>query len=136
VSLRRGVVAVWACAAVSVGLLLGGCGSSKPAYCSDLNNLKTSVQNLGKVNPVQNGVSSLTAALDEVKSSAQKLAGSAKGALGPQVDAVEKAINDIEASLKGLSSSATRSQAISNLPSQITALQTALDSLASAAKKC
>jgi uncharacterized phage infection (PIP) family protein YhgE len=134
--LRGAVATLWAVAAVGVALLLGACGSSKPAYCTDLNNLKQSVQALGNVNPVQNGVSSLTAALDKVKTDAQTLATSAKSELGPQVDAVEKALNDVEASLKQLSSSSTRATALSNLPSQISALQTSLQNLDTAAKKC
>jgi hypothetical protein len=133
--LRRAVAATWACAAISVGLLLGGCGSSKPAYCGDLNALKQSIQDLGNVN-AQNGLSSLTTALDKIKTNAQKLASSAKSELGPQVDQVEKAVNDVEASLKQLMNSSTRATAVANLSGQISALQTSLEGLAGAAKKC
>jgi len=134
--MRRTVVALWVVAALSVGLLVAGCGSSKPDYCGDLTNLKGSVQGLGSVNVVQNGVSSLTTAIDKVKSDAQTLASSAKGALAPQVDDLEKSLDALETSLKQLSSSDTRVSALSNLPSQLTALQTSSQSLVTAAQKC
>ena len=35
------------------GLMAAGCSSSKPAYCTDAANLKTSVQNLGNVDVAQ-----------------------------------------------------------------------------------
>jgi short-subunit dehydrogenase involved in D-alanine esterification of teichoic acids len=39
--------------------LAAGCSSSKPAYCTDAANLKTSVQNLGNADVAKNGLSSL-----------------------------------------------------------------------------
>ncbi len=42
--------------------LAAGC-SSKPAYCTDAANLKTSVSNLGNVNVATNGLGSLQTAL-------------------------------------------------------------------------
>ena len=38
--------------------LAAGCSSSKPAYCADAANLKTSVQDLGNVDVATNGLSS------------------------------------------------------------------------------
>jgi len=49
--------------------LAAGCSSSssKPAYCTDASQLKTSVQNLGNVDVAKNGLGSLQTALSSVQ---------------------------------------------------------------------
>ena len=123
-----------ALAALAATLLVAGCGSSKPAYCSDLSNLEASVKALGDVNVVQNGVGALTTALDKVKTNAQAFASSAKGALQPQANALESSVQAVGTSLTQLTSSSTRTTAIANLPSQVSAVTTNLDTLVSDAK--
>ena len=50
---------------VAVALVaLAGCGSSKPAYCSDRTNLENSVKNLPSVTS-SSGISGLTVAADD-----------------------------------------------------------------------
>jgi outer membrane murein-binding lipoprotein Lpp len=64
---RRWPLLPAAAALVSSGLA-AGC-SSKPAYCADAGQLKTSVQNLGNVDVATNGLSSLQTALTSVQTS-------------------------------------------------------------------
>ena len=58
-------------AALVLSGLAAGCSSSKPAYCTDAANLKTSVSDLGNVDVAKNGLSSLQTALSSVQADAK-----------------------------------------------------------------
>ena len=75
--------------------LAAGCSSSKPAYCTDAANLKTSVSDLGNVNVRQNGLSSLQTALNSVQTNASTLASEAKSTFGPQITALQNALSSL-----------------------------------------
>ena len=64
--------------------LAAGCSSSKPAYCTDATNLKTSVSNLGNVDVAKNGLGSLQTALNSVQTNANMFATDAKSAYPPR----------------------------------------------------
>lgn len=125
---------------VAVGALaLPGCGggSSKPAYCSSLNDFKDAVSGLGNIKIAQNGVSSLTAAVGKVESSGTKLVADAKDAFPTEIAAVSQSLQALKASAGQLSDPAARSTAITQVPAEILAVKTSLTSLSSAAKsKC
>ncbi len=63
---RRGNVALLSVSLLAGGVLIGGCGSSKPAFCSHVSELEKSVKSLGSLN-AQSGVSGLEAALRKVE---------------------------------------------------------------------
>src|SRR3954466_9321896 len=73
----RGVDTHRLSATLAVGaacVVLGACGGSdKPAYCSDVSDFKDAVSELTNVQIAQNGLSSLTAAVDKVKTSGKEL---------------------------------------------------------------
>ena len=75
--------------------LAAGCSSSKPAYCTDAANLKTSVSNLGNVDVAKNGLSSLQAALSSVKTDANALASDAKSAFPSQTMALQNSVSSL-----------------------------------------
>ena len=76
--------------------LAAGCSSSKPTYCTDAANLKTSVSNLGNVDVAKNGLSSLQTALTSVTSDAKKFAADAKSAFAPQTTALQNSLSGLE----------------------------------------
>ena len=79
--------------------LAAGCSSSKPAYCTDAANLKTSVQNLGNVDVAKNGLSSLQTALTSVKTNAASFATDAKSAYAPQTAALNTSLSALETAI-------------------------------------
>ena len=75
------------------GLMAAGCSSSKPAYCTDAANLKTSVSSLGSVDVATNGLGSLQTALSSVKASAAAFATDAKSAFPSQTAALNTSLS-------------------------------------------
>ena len=89
-------------AAVLVLVLSGlaaGCSSSKPAYCTDAANLKTSVSNLGNADVAKNGLSSLQTALTSVKTSASSFATDAKSAYPSQTAALSTSLSGLQTAI-------------------------------------
>lgn len=112
--------------------LAAGCSSSKPAYCTDAANLKTSVQNLGNADVAKNGLSSLQTALNSVQTNANTLAGEAKSTFGPQITALQNALSSLSTAIKSATgqSPVTAATAVASSLSQVknsaSALQTAV----------
>jgi hypothetical protein len=79
--------------------LAAGCSSSKPAYCTDADQLKTSVQNLGNVDVATNGLSSLQTALTSVKTSASAFVTDAKSAYPSQTAALSTSLSGLQTAI-------------------------------------
>ena len=75
--------------------LAAGCSSSKPAYCTDAANLKTSISNLGNVNVATNGLGSLQTALSSVQTDANMFATDAKSAYPSQTSALQNSVSSL-----------------------------------------
>ena len=111
--------------------LAAGCSSSKPAYCTDAANLKTSVQNLGNVDVAKNGLSSLQTALTSVKTNAASFATDAKSAYAPQTAALNTSLSALETAItsaKGqppVTAAATVVPAVTQVKNSASALQSA-----------
>jgi hypothetical protein len=80
--------------------LAAGCSSSKPAYCTDAANLKTSVSNLGNVNVATNGLGSLQTALNSVQTNASAFATDAKSAYPSQATALQNSVSSLGAAIE------------------------------------
>jgi hypothetical protein len=121
---------------VAVVFLLSACGGSgKPSYCSSVSDLKQSVKDLANVKPVQNGTSSVTAAVNKVKDNADSVISSAKSDFPTETQALGTAVNDLVASVKKLPT-ATAST-LPALPGQVAAVTTAATNLSNATQsKC
>ncbi len=92
------------CVAV-VGLVaLVGCGSSKPAYCSDRTNLENSVKGLTSLN-TSSGISGLESQVKKIESDATALVSSAKSDFPSQTSAITSSVNALKSSVAALSSS-------------------------------
>ena len=96
---RRSWVLLPAAVLVLSGLMAAGCSSSKPAYCTDAANLKTSVSSLGSVDVAANGLSSLQTALSGVQASASALTADAKSAFPSQTAALNTAVSALAAAI-------------------------------------
>ena len=98
---------------LALAALTAGCGSSststsasssnsgKPSYCAAGEQVKTNVQDLGKVT-VTGGLSSAQSALKNVQASAQKFDSESKGAFLSQTTALRSALTGLQADLKSL----------------------------------
>ena len=95
----RGWLLLPAAAALILSGLAAGCDSSKPAYCTDADQLKTSVQDLGNVDVATNGLSSLQTAVSSVKTSTATLATDAKSAFAPQITALQNSLSGLETAI-------------------------------------
>lgn len=79
--------------------LATGCGSSKPAYCTDASQLKTSVDNLGSVNVAKNGLTSLKTALSKVETNAKMFTTDVKSAFPSQTTALKNSLSSLETAI-------------------------------------
>jgi len=97
---RLGAVCVAVC--LIIAALLTGCSSgssSKPAVCSDLDSLKTSVQDLKNTNVRADGLSAVQDDLTKIKQQLQTVETSAKGQFAPQTSALTTALDKLETSI-------------------------------------
>src|SRR5215472_17573935 len=89
-------VRIRACVALCVIAIavaaLAGCGSSKPAYCSDRTNLTNSVKELTSLN-LTSGISGLQTQLKKIQTNANKLVSSAKGHFPTETTAIRNSID-------------------------------------------
>jgi hypothetical protein len=111
--------------------MAAGCSSSKPAYCTDAANLKTSVQNLGNADVAKNGLSSLQTALGSVKTNAASFAADAKGAYPSQTAALSSSLSALQTAItsaKGqppVTATAAVASAVTQVKNSASALQDA-----------
>jgi hypothetical protein len=96
-------IAVLACA------VLAGCGSSKPAYCSDRANLESSIKGLTSLN-ASSGLSALETQLKKIQTDATALINSAKSDFPNETSAIKSSLDGLTSTAKGLSASPSASQ--------------------------
>jgi hypothetical protein len=120
-------------------VLLAACGGGgdKPAYCSDVSDFKDAVSELTNVQVAQNGLSSLTAAVEKVKTSGKELVASAKSEFSAETTALNGSITALGATASQLTDPQTAKAALVAVPSQIQAVKASFDALSSAVEsKC
>ncbi len=112
--------------------LAAGCSSSKPAYCTDATNLKTSVSNLGNVDVAKNGLGSLQTALNSVQTNAKMFATDAKSAYPSQTTALQNSLSGLENAIKSakgqrsVTAAAAVKPAVTQVKNSASALQSAV----------
>jgi hypothetical protein len=117
----------------TVGILAGCGGSSKPAYCSSVNDFKNAVAQLKSVS----SPSDIVSAAKNVESTGQKAVSQVKTSFAPETSAVKSSLATLATSLTQLTSSSTRASAVSAIPGNVSAVSSAADNFANAAKsKC
>jgi hypothetical protein len=124
-------------AAAAVALVGAGCGGSdKPAYCSNVNDFKTAVDDLGNVN-VAGGASSVKASVDKVESTGTAAVNSAKSDFPDETTALKSSLAALGATTKQLTDPATLKAALKQLPAEISAVQSSAKTFEDATKsKC
>jgi hypothetical protein len=88
---------------------LVGCGSSKPAYCSDRTKLENSVKGLTSLN-LNNGLSGLKTQLTTIKSDATALVSSAKSDFPNETSAITTSVDALDSAVKAAPSSPSAAQ--------------------------
>ena len=117
---------------LAISGLAAGCGSSKPAYCTDASQLKTSVQNLGNVDVAKNGPGSLQAALSSVQADAKTFAAGAKSAYPSQTAALNTALSGLQTAITSAKGQPPLTAATA-VASSVTQVKNSADALQSAA---
>jgi hypothetical protein len=119
--------------AAGIAVAAAGCGgSSKPAYCNDLTNLKKSVDNIS----VTGGISSLKTQLQQAETDAKALVSSAKSDFPTETSAIQTSATSVQTAVTGITSSPTPAQLVS-IAADAKSLVDAVTSFASSSKsKC
>jgi hypothetical protein len=84
---------------------LAGCGSSKPAYCTDRTNLQNSVKGLTSA-----GISGLKTQVKQVQNDATTVVNSAKSDFPNETSAITSSVDALKSSLTALPSSPSVAQ--------------------------
>ena len=92
-------------AAAATAVTLAGCGSSKPAYCTDRTNLENSVKGL-----TSSGVSGLKSQLKQIQTDATTVVNSAKGDFPSETSAITSSVTALKTSVTALPSSPSAPQ--------------------------
>ncbi len=122
--------------ALSVSLLVTGCGNSTPAYCTDADKLKSSLQQMGKVDISKNGLSSLQTAVTSVESNANALVQEARSAFAPQTKALQDSLSGLKSAVESVASQPSVA-ALQSVKSSLTKVQSSASALESAvSSKC
>jgi hypothetical protein len=132
----RAWVRVPAAIVTAVALIaLAGCGSSKPAYCSDRTNLENSVKNLPST-VSSSGISGLTSQLTTIKSDATTPVSAAKSDFPTDTSAVKSSIDTLASAVKALPSSPSATQ-IAAIAADASSVVNSVNSFTNASKsKC
>jgi hypothetical protein len=122
--------------AVALTAALAGCGSSKPAYCTNVDNLKTSVKALPHTNVVQNGLSSLETAVTKVQTNATAVVNSAKSDFPSETTALKNSVTTLDTTVKQAVKSPSAAT-LAQIPGQVSAVVTSAKNLeSSTSSKC
>jgi hypothetical protein len=105
--------------------------TSPSGACADVAALKSSLEALTQVRPLQDGVTALTTAIDNVKTALDKAQASASGALQPSVQQVKTAFAELQTAANGLTGDNLKEKAPA-IAAALTQLATATRALSSA----
>jgi hypothetical protein len=123
-------------AALVLAALAAGCSSSKPAYCADASQLKTSVNDLGNVTINVHDLSSVNTAVSKVQADAKTFASDAKSAYPSQTTALKTSLSGLETAVKSAMSQPSVTT-VAAVVSSVTQVKTAAGNLQTAVKgKC
>jgi hypothetical protein len=125
----------FALAAIAAVVLCAGCGSSKPAYCAKVSDLKKSVQKAATVDTLKQGPSGISSAIANVKSASHDVVSAAKNDFPSQTKALTDAVGTLAKSGQALTGAPVAT--IAGLPGQVSAVTTAVNKFADAtSSKC
>ncbi len=121
---------------VAGAVVLAGCGSSKPSYCSSLTTLKQSVKDLPTTDVIKNGTNALKANVDKVVSNAHAVVNAAKKDFPTETGAITTAIDSLQTTVNQLEKGASPTVVV-QAATNVAALATSVKNFSSAASsKC
>ena len=121
-----------AIAMAALALLAIGCGSSsndKPAVCGDVDATKSAIADLTSKDTLTGGAAAIQTASQKALDSAKKLATDAGSQFSSETAAVNASVDALQATIKQLGSSSTRTAAIAQLPADALAVKNATERL-------
>ena len=120
----------------SVALIAAaGCGSSKPAYCSDRTNLENSIKTLPSVTS-SSGISGLKTQITTIQSDATSLVSAAKSDFPSVTSAVKSSVDTLQSAVKALPSSPSATQ-IAAIAADVASVTSSVKSFVNTSKsKC
>ena len=102
--------------------------------CADVAALRSSLEALTNVRPLQDGVTALTTAIADVKTNLEKAEASASEELQPSVQQVKTAFDDVQTAVSGLTADNLREKAPA-IGAALTQLATATKALSTALRE-
>jgi outer membrane murein-binding lipoprotein Lpp len=124
-------------ALAAAALVVAGCGSdSKPEYCSNVSDLKSSVDSLGAIQLNTSTLSTLQTDVQTVASDAQAVVTSAKEDFPSETSALDSSFSSISTSVKQLPPSPTPEQLLSLAPEISAAVTAAKDFESATSSAC
>jgi hypothetical protein len=104
IDLKKSMLAVTTTTVLATGVLVG-CGSDKPAFCSDVDTLKDSISQLTSVNIEAGVLDTVRTDLETVQTNAQTVVDSARTDFPSESSALEDSVKTAEESIQDLPSS-------------------------------
>jgi hypothetical protein len=125
-------------AAAVVTLLLGatlvGCGGGKPAVCSSVDNLKTSIDNIKDIDlHSSSAVNDLQSGLKTIEGDIAKVKTDAKSEFSSQIDAVDAALATVKTSVDAAKAAASATT-LAAVAAAVSPFEAALETLISDVK--
>jgi hypothetical protein len=124
--------------ALTVGVLLAGAGcggDDKPSYCSDVSDLKSSVDDLENYD-LSSGVSGLSSELSTIESQAKTAVSAAKQDFPSETSAVDSSISTLKSAVQELPSSPSSQQVLGLAPDVAGVVKSVQDFQSATNSKC
>jgi hypothetical protein len=131
--LRRWGLLPAAALVLALSGLAAGCSSSKPAYCTAADQLKTSVNDLGNVNINIHDLSSVNSAVSKVQADAKTFVADVKSAYPSQTTALKNSLSGLETAVKSAMGQPSVTT-VATVVSSVTQMKTAADNVQTAVK--
>ena len=123
-------------AGAAIGLVvLTGCGSSKPAYCTARSNLSKSIKGLTSLS-VSSGVSGLQSQVQKIQTAATSVVNSAKGDFPNETSAIKSSVDALSTAVKSLPSNPSAGQIASIVPSAAKVVSSVTSFTSATSSKC
>ena len=132
--MRRSAAALATIAAFAL-VVLSGCGSSKPAYCTARSNLTNSIKGLTSLS-VSRGVSGLQAQVTKIQTDATSLVNSAKGDFPNETAAIKSSVDGLSTAVKSLPSNPSAGQIAAIVPAAASVVNSVQTFTSATSSKC
>jgi hypothetical protein len=122
------LVTALACSDDDDGDTQDGAGGAESAFCDDLSEVKSSVDDLGEINSSSTG-NDVKAAVNDVKTSLDELQGSAQDVAEAEVGTLRSAVAGLESAIQNISGDQTLGAIGTAIQSGVSGVQQAVDQL-------